>query len=120
MADEQHGGRGLGPAGGGDEIGGVGADGDLRFDLEGQGERVGGLLRARRGAHEDFRLLRQARLEPLGDIVRLLLAARGEPPLAIGDARAAVFGLGVAPEDQVHVFLHLSIVLLGQKLTTAR
>ena len=62
MADDDDGAAfaaAFGPVGGGDDVGGVGADADLRFDLEGQAECVGGLRVRSVGLTRTRRFLRQ-------------------------------------------------------------
>src|SRR4051812_3056594 len=62
-------------------------------------ERLGGLLRAHRRTGEQRVLPRQALLQPLRNVRRLLASLARERAREI---RGAVFGFCVAPEDEIH------------------
>lgn len=89
----------VGPVDGGKQVVDAVARAEAQVGFEGKVERLSGLLAALGGAGDDAQVFRNVRLEPSGHLLRLFFAARGEFALDVGDA---VFGFGVAPEQEVH------------------
>ena len=78
------------------------ADAECGFNLVGEFQGAGGLLRTLRRADENSRLLRQVLVQPACDFLGLFVATGGQPPLVVADRFIAVFGFCMAPEYQFH------------------
>src|SRR5258708_30350587 len=99
VSDEQYRPRARGPIDRCNDIYGSRIGAYRRRGHERYAERASGLLRACRGADQNFAVSAQAGLQPGGDAPRLLPAVLGQLPRRI---RAARLGLGVSPENQIH------------------
>ena len=103
MADHQSGVAAERPAHGVEHRLGWGIRGQGFHGAELAPQRLRGLLRAQRRAHQDARAFRQALVEPLRHALGLALALGCESAPKVRFTGPGLHGLGMAPEDQVHV-----------------
>jgi len=96
VADDENRRCGIGPAAGSDEIRDASFGTETAHGLEGQPERLGGLLAAHGRADQNAHFPGLMFLDPRGHRGGLFFAARGQLALQID---RAVFGLGMTPEQ---------------------
>src|SRR3954468_20391028 len=99
MSDDEHRAMSIRPAGSFQHRSSVCAGRDPAVYFVLVGERLDCLLCARRWTAPNYRVLRQARTKPFRNSLRLLVAFGRQ---LAGKVRIAFFGIGVAPEDEIH------------------